>query len=229
MKAAVMQPYFFPYIGYYQLAYEVDEFVFFDDVNFIKRGYINRNSILLNGGKFDFSVPVSNISQNRTIAEHEYIGDFQPFLRHILQAYRKAPFFDDVFSIIECVTTTAGKSVAKVNAESLKSVFQYLGINRHYSFASDFSIPDIHKGQERILRICQKLDATGYRNAIGGRELYDPIVFADRGIEIKFVRTSNLHYKQANIPFVPNLSMIDVLMWNAPEQVIGLLRSYSLE
>lgn len=229
MKLAIMQPYFFPYIGYYQLAFEVDEFVFFDDVSFIKKGYINRNSILLKDNKFDFSIPVSNVSQNRTIAEHEYAGDFAAFLKTVQQAYRKAPNFGYVYQLIENVVSGPEKSVAKINARSLQFVFDYLGIQRRYLFSSDYCVSPELKGQDRILEICKKSGATDYRNAIGGRELYDPHSFSEQGITLQFIKTNDIAYPQPTPLFVPNLSMIDVLMWNEHDRIINMLQSYTLE
>ena len=229
MKLAIMQPYFFPYIGYYQLAFEVNEFVFFDDVNFIKKGYINRNAILLTENKFDFSIPVSNVSQNRTIAKHEYTGDFSAFLKTVQQAYRKAPNFECIYQLIVNVVSGPGKSVAKINASSLQFVFDYLGIKRHFSYSSEYCVSPDLKGQDRILEICRMSGATDYRNAIGGRDLYDNHRFADKGITLQFIRSGDITYPQPTHLFVPNLSMIDVLMWNEPDQIINMLRRYTLE
>ncbi len=158
MKAAVMQPYFFPYIGYYQLGYEVEKFVFFDDVNYIKKGFINRNSIYQDGRRKDFSVPVLKISQNRKINEHNYVGDFASFIKMLEHAYSKAPFYKKVMPIVTEVVNDGDLNVARKNANSIKCVFEYLGLDRDFSFSSQLGIGDENKAQERILAICEKLN-----------------------------------------------------------------------
>lgn len=228
MKGAIMQPYFFPYIGYYQLAYEVEKFVFLDDVNFIKKGYINRNSILLQGERHDFSIPVSKVSQNRTIHSHDYTGDFSKFLTLIAQAYKRAPNFSQVMPLIESVVLDNNNNVAKKNAKSLTAVFSYLGIEREYIFSSDISLESEKKGQDRILALCEKLNIDHYRNAIGGQQLYDAAIFNELGINIKFIQSRVSPYSQNGAPFVSHLSIIDVLMHCSKDEVIQSLVDYSL-
>lgn len=226
---AVMQPYFFPYIGYYQLAYAVDEFVFFDDVNFIKKGYINRNSILLNNAKHDFSIPIKNVSQNRKINEHTYVNEWDNFLKTLTTAYKRAPFFENIFPLVRSTILDANDNVAVKNSLSLKNIFNYLNITRKWTYASDLKIRDELKAQARILEICKQRGATDYRNAIGGKSLYSAPDFKDAGVELKFVRTGDISYSQYTKEFMPNLSMIDVLMFCSVDQITDLLRRYTLE
>lgn len=228
MKGAIMQPYFFPYIGYYQLAYEVEKFVFLDDVNYIKKGFINRNSILLQGKRHEFTVPVAKISQNRTIHEHFYTGEFAGFLKLIEQAYLKAPFFDGVMPLVESVVLDTETNVAQKNAKSLTSVFAYLGIEREFLFSSEVALDDEKKGQGRILTLCQKLGIDQYRNAIGGQSLYDATAFRNDGIELKFIQSDILPYAQGKGEFVSHLSIIDILMHCDKHSVLQHLSSYSL-
>lgn len=223
-----MQPYFFPYIGYYQLAYEVEKFVFLDDVNFIKKGYINRNAILLQGQRHEFSVPVAKVSQNRHINEHNYTGEFDSFLALVEQSYKKAPFFAEVFPIVQSVVLDANQNVAKKNARSLIEVFSYLGIHRDFSFSSDITLDEKYKAQERIIALCQKLHIDQYRNAIGGQQLYDIPTFNSAGIELKFIKSNIQSYPQGITPFVPHLSIIDVLMHCSKDVVMHHLTEYSL-
>lgn len=228
MKGAIMQPYFFPYIGYYQLAYEVEKFVFLDDVNFIKKGYINRNAILLQGQRHEFSVPVSKISQNRPINDHYYTGDFEQFLSLTEQAYKKAPFFADIFPLIQSVALDAEQNVARKNAKSITSVFSYLGTERVFGFSSQYQLSSEQKGQERILTLCQKIGIDRYRNAIGGQALYDKHHFAEKSIDLKFIETKARPYQQASAGFTPHLSMIDILMHCDKQTTYHLLTEYSL-
>lgn len=228
MRGAIMQPYFFPYIGYYQLAHEVERFVFLDDVNYIKKGFINRNAILLQNERHEFSVPAEKISQNRAINKHNYTGEFSKFLSLIWQAYKKAPFFEQVMPLIESVVREGDNNVARKNAKSLTTVFSYLGIEREYIFSSDIALEAENKGQDRILALCKKLNINQYRNAIGGQSLYDSAAFQPVGIELKFIRSNINSYPQGIDEFVSHLSIIDVLMHCSKQDVIRQLSDYSL-
>lgn len=228
MILAVMQPYLFPYLGYFQLVSSVDHFVFLDDVAFIKKGFINRNRILLNGQPFAFSVPVERISQNRRINEHYFTGEFDTFLTQLRHAYSKAPFFEPVFTLIESVCLALEQNVAKKNAASIQAVFDYLQLPFSFSLAS--SLPnDDAGGQQRILDLCQYFSADTYHNAAGGQALYDSEEFAACGVRLRFLQNHFPVYAQCGGgAFVPGLSIIDVLMNNAPEQVLAMLRDYDL-
>lgn len=228
MKGAIMQPYFFPYIGYYQLVYEAENFVFLDDVNWIKKGYINRNSICRNGDKVNFSIPVSKVSQNRKINEHDYTGDFSGFLKLVESAYKKAPFFDSIMPMIEKVVRDDESNVANKNANTISTVFNYLGIKREFLFSSDVSLHSACKGQERILELCRIFGINRYRNASGGRALYDPKSFDESNVELKFVESMAQNYSQSGDEFIPNLSIIDLLMWCDKDTTIDMLKEYRI-
>lgn len=225
-----MQPYFFPYIGYYQLVSAVESFIFLDDVNYIKKGYINRNSIFLQGRRKDFSIPVAKISQNKKIVDHEYVGDYVDFLKIVEQAYSKSPFYKEVMPLVSDVIYGGNLNVAQKNASSIMCVFKYLGLERNFLFASQLGVGHEQKGEDRILEICEKLNIKQYRNAIGGLQLYDPDRFREKGIELKFVRSRAGEYSQSkgNV-FEKNLSIIDVLMNCEKEMVISMLREYCYE
>jgi len=225
---AVMQPYFFPYLGTYQLAAAVDEFVFFDDVAFIKKGYIHRNALLLDGNAHPFSVPVRNVSQNRTIGEHEYAGDWRGFLALVASAYRKAPHFDAAMSLVESIALDPDDNVARKNALTLQRVFDHVGMERRWSFSSVTPAPTL-RGQDRILDLCRLRGARTYVNAAGGRALYAPAAFERAGIELRFLRTLPHAYPQRSADFVANLSMIDLLMHCTPAEIAALLSQRAVE
>jgi hypothetical protein len=228
-RVAVMQPYFFPYLGSYQLAQAVDTYVHFDDVAFIKKGFIHRNRLLYQGRAHDFSVPVRHMSQNRTIAEHDYTGDFAPFLNLVHQAYRRAPFFDSAFSLIEAVALDPDHNVARKNARSLQAVLQHWSPGPKWAWASDQALPDDCRGQARILSLCQQHRADVYVNASGGRSLYDAAEFERHGMALRFLDCACAPYAQASVsPFVANLSVIDVLMHCSTPQALQLLGQYRL-
>jgi len=228
MKLAIMQPYLFPYLGYYQLATSVDRWVFHDDVMYIKQGYINRNSILVKGAAYRFTIPIREQSDSRAINEHYAIPPFEKILRIIAQAYSKAPGFSRVFPIVASVLDGRETNIARMAGASLHAVFDYLGINIQVCWSSEIPGHQQLKGQERVLAICKTLGANEYVNPIGGLELYDEAAFATRGIRLRFHLMRPVSYSQGDSPFVPNLSMIDVLMHNDPDRVMRLLSECDL-
>ena len=230
-KLGIMQPYLFPYIGYWQAINAVDEYVLLDDVNFIMRGYINRNNILLNGKAYLFSVPLEKPSQNKLISETKLNfleKDKENFLKTITMAYKKAPYFNDVFPIIKEIILNSENDLTKYIKYSIETIQKYLNITTRIELSSNIEKDNSLKSQERILEINKKLTSTIYINAIGGQELYDKDAFLASGIELKFIKTLPYEYKQFNNDFVPNLSIIDVLMFNSKDEVNSMLSKYEL-
>jgi len=228
MKGAIMQPYLFPYIGYYQLAFEVEKFVFLDDVNYIKKGYINRNTILAQCDQKKFSLPIKKISQNRHICDHNYEKNHSKFLKTIEQAYKKAPFYQAVFPIIINIILDPDLNVARKNAKTITAVFEYLGLKREFLFSSNTPIDSKKRGQDKIIELCQKLEIKRYRNPIGGFDLYDAEEFSSNYIELKFIKSEITPYKQGECEFSPNLSIIDTLMHCNKSIILQQLANYSL-
>jgi hypothetical protein len=226
---AVMQPYLFPYLGYYQLVHHVSEFVFFDDVNFIKRGYVVRNHILCDGASRRFTLPVHRASQNRLIKDHIFLDDASRVTNLIEHAYRRAPHFSTVYPLICTVLNDPNRSVANITACSIRCVFAYLGLEKRFSFSSNISKSQLAKGEQKIIEICIAKRARQYTNAIGGKELYHADTFASRGIALQFIRMNDIYYSQLSPCYVPNLSIIDILMNCPKEQVRNLLDAYSIE
>ena len=228
MRVASMQPYLFPYLGYYQLAASVDHWVFADDYMFIKQGYIHRNSILVNGKPYRFTIPIKDKSSFRMINDHYAIPPFDPILKIIADAYATAPCFSRVFPMVASVLDGRETNIARMAGASLHAVFDHLGIGIQAGWSSTFRGHKHLKGQDRVLAICETLGASEYVNPIGGLELYDEADFATRGIRLLFHRMRPVSYRQGDLPFVPNLSMIDVLMHNGPDGVRRLLRECDL-
>lgn len=231
MKVAIMQPYFFPYIGYFQLIKVVDVFVIYDDVNYIKKGWINRNSILANGKSFLFTIPLKNVSQNKQINQI-LIDDNASWKTNLLKTinleYKKAPYFNDVFPIIKEILLHTENNLAGFILYSLQYVCDFLNIKTKLVLSSTIEKNSDLKGQDKIIEICKKLDATDYINAIGGKELYDEAVFFNNTIKLHFINTNPIIYKQLKNEFIPWLSMIDVLMFNKVEDINDFLNQYEL-
>lgn len=230
MKVAIMQPYFFPYIGYFQLIRAADKFVVLDDVNYINRGWINRNRMLMNGKDFLFTVPLIGASQNRLINEIEISGnDFQnKMIKNFESAYKKAPFYSDVFPLLTEIISSPEKLIGKLALRSLLTVCSYLEIKTLFVETSAVYGNSHLKGQERIIDICKRNNATMYINPQGGRELYNKKHFSENNIELKFLQPDEIKYPQFKNDFVPWLSIIDVLMFNSKEEVKKMLDNHTL-
>lgn len=224
---AVMQPYIFPYIGYYQLAFASDVFVIYDDVAFRKKSYINRNSILLKEKEKTFSLPILGASQNSLIKDLKYAGD-KKILKTIQHAYGKAPFYKDVIGLIVSIIESEERNVARLNEKSLRLVFEYLGIRRKFIFASELDYDREVDRADRLINLSKYFNCEQYINSLGGKELYDKKYFLEQGIQLKFIESKIKPYSQISSTFVPYLSMIDILMNCGIEEIKQLMVSYKL-
>jgi WbqC-like protein family len=230
-KLAIMQPYLFPYIGYFQLINAVDKFVVYDDVAFIKQGWINRNNILVNGNRFLFTIPVKNISSYSLIRETEVSYDIDwrsKLFKTIQESYRKAPYFKTVFQIIENTFATDEKYISVMAIKSILEIVRYLGLQTDFKESSTSYLNSELSSQERVIDICKKELASQYINPIGGKALYCKDVFTAQGIQLNFVKTHPIQYKQFKNSFVSSLSTIDILMFNSPLEVNIMLQAYDL-
>jgi hypothetical protein len=230
-RIAIMQPYLFPYIGYFQLINAVDKFVAYDDVTFIKQGWINRNNILVNGHPFLFTVPVKNISSYSLILETEVANEIDwrtKTLKTIEYSYRKSPYYHRVFQIIENTLASDDKYISRVAVNSIKAVASYLELHTEVKDSSTSYLNNTLNSQERVLDICKQELASQYINPIGGRELYSKNIFKARGIDLSFIKSKPIRYKQHRNDFIPNLSIIDVLMFNSPQEIKAMLQQYEL-
>ena len=228
MTLGIMQPYFLPYIGYFQLINAVDKFIVYDDVNFINRGWINRNNILVNGNAQLFTISLHKASQNKLINEIEIIDDFQKFLRTIEIAYRKAPYFDVVYELLRRIVTYPEKQLARFILNSLREISAYLQLETEFLMSSSIKKNNLNRGQVKIMEICQLLGADAYINPKGGQELYDKSYFADHNVQLHFIDPMFSSYKQFKNEFVEGLSMLDVLMFNSKESISEMLDNYRL-
>lgn len=231
MKLGIMQPYFFPYIGYWQLMNIVDKFVIYDDVNYIKKGWINRNRILVDGKAAYFNVPIKKVSQNKKINELQILQDDSvktKTLKKIELSYKRAPYFDSVFPLVKDIIGNSQSDLAKYLEYSLKSISGYLNIKTDFLISSQIDKDNNLKGQSKILEICKILGATEYYNPIGGRTLYSNDEFLNNGIKLYFVNSNEIHYMQFSNEFISNLSVLDVMMFNSVETIHEMLNEYSL-
>ncbi len=232
MNIGIMQPYFFPYIGYWQLINTVDTFVVYDDVNFINKGWINRNNILVNNISHLISVPLVGASQFKLINEIDIVHDrrtFEKILKTITISYKKAPYFNDVIGIVENFFLNDEKKISKRLKDSIIEVCNYLDIKNKIVLSSNISLNDDFKGQDRIINIVKALNGSIYTNPIGGKLLYDRIFFKKLGIELKFIKSKEIKYSQFKNDFVPSLSIIDVMMFNSKDDINFFLNECTME
>lgn len=234
MKLGIMQPYTFPYIGYFQQINLVDKFVVYDDVTFIKQGWINRNRILLNGRDHIFTVPLKDASSFRNIRDTEinqklYALWLPKFLKTLTQAYSKAPMYKQVYDLVANVFNEPATTISELAVKSITETCSHIGIDTQFLLTSTGYNNNDLKAKDRVLDICHKEHASVYINPIGGKELYSKQEFAAHGLELHFVRAANVHYRQFSGDFIPSLSIIDVMMFNSPEAIQDLLKEYVLE
>lgn len=216
MKIAIMQPYFMPYIGYFQLINAVDKFIIYDDVNYINRGWINRNNILISGKPSLISIPLVGASQNKRIKDIALVTDQKwrnKLLKTIEQNYKKAPQFNVVYPMLLQVINVDAGTISEFNYHGIKAVCKYLGIRTSIIPSSELYANSELKGQYRILDICIKEKAQHYINPTGGIGLYNFEVFSKEGISLSFMKSELPFYKQFADKFTPGLSIIDALMF----------------
>ena len=229
-----MQPYLFPYIGYFQLVKLVDLFVLYDDVNFIKQGWINRNKILVSGKDYVFTMPLKEASSFKSIRDTQinstlFIKWRGKFLRTIEQTYKKAPFFEAAFPLVETILNKDFTSISDYASESIIMISSYIELKTKfmssYLYYSDTKSFD---REDRLIEIIRRNGSDIYINPIGGIELYTKDSFAQKGIQLKFIKSLPIEYKQFDNEFMPWLSIIDVLMFNSVDEVNKMLDQFEL-
>jgi hypothetical protein len=232
MKVAIMQPYLFPYIGYFQLISAVDTFVFYDDVNFMNRGWINRNRILSNGKDLLFTVPLKEASQNKLINEIE--TDItekwkSKFYKTMHFSYSKAPYFIDVMARIESVFISGNTNISELSERSVVEICNYIGIQKKFEKSSlKYGTTKGMEKADRLIEITKLSGHNQYINVRAGEELYDKEYYKSKEVDLFFISPKLNQYKQFSNDFIPGLSIIDVLMFNSIPQVIDMLNEYEL-
>lgn len=232
MKLAIMQPYFFPYIGYFQLLQAVDEFIVYDNIEFSKKGWVNRNRILVNGKDGYISLPLKNDSDyldivNRSLADVWKI-ERKKMSNRISESYRKAPYFKSVFPLFEQCLAFEDVNLFRFILNSLSTTKTYLQISTPLIVSSEISINHSLRSEDKVLALCKARGADTYINPIGGVGLYDKTRFKQEGITLNFLKANNIQYAQFSNDFIPFLSIIDVMMFNSVEEIRALLNQYTI-
>jgi len=232
-RVAIMQPYFLPYLGYFQLIAAADVFVFYDDVHFIKKGWLRRNRIWSNKQEQLISLPCKGVSSNKLINEIEVATkhpDYFKIKKSIIQSYAKASEFKKLRPLLEQIFDDHQCTLAEFNTRSITAILNYLDIRCELISSSEFA-PETRglERSDRLISITKKLSSSTYINSLGGKDLYDKAYFSSKDIELQFL--------DPNLPVFPdgirkgqemNFSMIDTLMWNGVQETKQILKEYSL-
>ncbi len=237
MKVAIMQPYFFPYLGYYQLIQTVDKFILFDDVQYIRHGWINRNRILKPGGGWQYVIaPLAPHSQKTLIRDIRLKNGSEEWkeliMRQMAHYKKKAPFYDQTIDVLKQCFTFRESNVTLFNRASMLTVCEYLDIDANIQVSSELNLnyDNVSDAGEWALRICEQAGAREYINPSGGKELFDPAKFSRSGILLSFLSSNLSEYSQKrNPPFEAGLSMLDIMMFNSPDDIRRMLADYRIE
>lgn len=231
-RVAIMQPYFLPYIGYFQLVAAADEFIVYDDIQYTKKGWINRNRYLCEGRDRLFTLPVQQGPSLADVRERSLAAGFDrpALLNRLREAYRQAPHFDETFPLVESVVRRGEGNLFAYVFGSIRDVCGHLGLATRLTVSSTLGVDRALPGAGRVIALCRRAGADTYINPIGGRELYAADEFARHGIALRFLRSGEVRYPQFGAGFVPALSIVDVLMFNGREGTRRLVdTAYALE
>lgn len=234
MKVGIMQPYFIPYLGYFQLINAVDKFVIYDNIKYTKKGWINRNRLLINGKDEYITLQLKKDSDYLNVDQRVLADAFEEeknkLLRKIDQAYKKAPMYQDVMAILQEIMNFEEKNLFQFILNAIKIINQYLNIQTPIVISSQINIDHQNlKAQDKVLAICKALSGTAYINLIGGVELYNREDFFKESISLHFLKTKAIPYLQFNNDFIPFLSIIDIMFFNDKATISRLLQEYDIE
>lgn len=230
-----MQPYFFPYLGYFSLINQADEFMLFDTPQFMRKGWIERNRIIkLSGGSVYIKVPLIKSSLDTSIKDMkiDHSLNWRNKIVSQLDIYKKkAPYYKQVKALLEDCISDDDTSISIMNENVLRKVCQYIGISTKITVFSEMNLkinipqaPD-----EWALNICKSIGATTYINAAGGQDFFDPKKYKDNNIELYFVEQPLPPYEQLGNEFESGLSILDIMMFNSPEDIMAMLSQGTLQ
>ena len=232
MKIALMQPYFFPYIGYFQLIHAVDEFIIFDNAQYIRRGWINRNRVLNEHKESVYiNIPIQKAPRETKIKDIVIDNsNWEEIIYCQLNYYRKAPNYVFVMDFLKDCFNRHIPNLSELNTSLLKKVCHLIGIDTKITVLSERfpMLNEMNEADDWGIEVTNALNATTYINAIGGMEFYNQQKYRANGLDIQFIKTDLKPYKQLHDVFVPGLSIIDVMMFNQPEEIKEMLEIHEL-
>lgn len=230
MKIGIMQPYFLPYIAYFSLISLVDKFVYYDDVQYIKRGWINRNRVKMKNEWLYVTLPIKKASLNSNINEVFVVSnkrEIEKIKKTIKHCYINAPNYEKIKNIV-FENIKPGLNISKLNINLINTICNYLNIETKMYISSEIEKKSTLKGENQILEICKKLNGNHYINPIGGKELYQKKKIDEYAIKLNFIEMDKIEYYQGKYDFIENLSFLDVLMWCSKDKIHNLLKMYKL-
>ena len=221
-----MQPYFLPYVGYFQLIASVNLYILYDNIKYTRKSWINRNRLLLNGTDAMFSLPLKKGSDSLDVVERELAAEFDrsKLLNQFKGAYGRAPQFELTYPVLEQIVRHEEVNLFRYIHHSIVRLCEHLDIKTEIRISSEICIDHNLKGQDKVLALCKAAGANTYINTIGGVELYDKTDFRIQGVDLKFIKSRPFEYAQFGVPFVPLLSIVDVLMFNPMDLVRERIR-----
>lgn len=230
MKTAIMQPYFLPYIGYWQLINAVDVFVIYDNIQYTKKGWFNRNRFLQNGKATLFSIPLKKDSDYLNVNRRSISPEFDKnkLINQFQNAYHNTPYKYEILPLIKEIIIYENDNLFEYIYNSIKQICNSLDIKTKIIISSSIDIDHNLKSAEKVKAICSKLETEVYINPIGGESLYNKEDFLKSGIDLKFIKTKPIVYEQFNNTFVENLSIVDIMMFNPSKQIRNMLEAYEL-
>ena len=234
MKGAIMQPYLFPFLPYFQLIFAVDVFGVADDSQFINRGWVNRNRILINNSPLLFTFSLKKDQYHRPIKARYFHDNFdyekRKFIKTLELNYNKAPYYKDTIELIREIFNYDERNISKFIENQLKIICRYINIKTPFINSSLWQIDNMDNLQleERVIKSLKKINISHFINPVGGSELYTKKVFDNNKIKLDFLKPLEIYYKQFESDFVPNLSIIDVMMFNSREEIELMLGKYKL-
>lgn len=229
MTLGANQPYFLPYLGYFQLINAVDKFLIADDFQYIRHGWINRNRILRDGKTIYLTIPVNHPTPNKRINQLFISDDLIECRKLIVNSYNRSPEFERVFPVVNSIIEFSNHNLSKFTLNSIQTICNYLDITTPICLNSSRNDITALKGEEKAIHICISMGADIYINAIGGMSLYSRENFAKEGVELKFLKSELPRYKQTRTQeFVPALSILDIMMNVPRDEVCDMLGCYRL-
>jgi hypothetical protein len=240
-RLGMMQPYFFPYVGYFSLIHATTHWIVFDTAQYMRRAWVNRNRVLSEGANSwnYLRVPILHAAREASICEImiDQTQNWKEQLFRQLDVYRlrRAPYFHCVTqwlekTLPECERCSSGR-LSLLLVQLLKATCEFIGLPFRFQIFSQMQLnipPEMSPG-DWAFEVSRKLEFTTYVNAPGGRDLFNAAQFDQAGIRLRFVQPALTPYRQGRTPFIPGLSILDLLMWNSPEEVLNLVGQYSLQ
>ncbi|NQY63323.1 MAG: WbqC family protein [Alteromonadaceae bacterium] len=236
MRLGIMQPYFFPYLGYFQLLNAVDKFVIYDNIQYTKKGWVNRNRILSSGKDTLFTIPLRKDSDYLNISDRYIVDELSSkwktkLLNQIKSNYKKSMYFEQFYSVFENIINFENSNLFEYVDNSIRKICEYMDIDTKLIISSELPEEGYShlKGEHRVKAICGYLGAEVYVNSIGGISLYSKDSFDESSIQLRFIEMEKgVRYQQNCAIFISDLSIIDVLMWNNKETCRQMLSQYTL-